>query len=64
MVGEALQDLPPFEARILDHSPSGRMGTPEEVAEAVVWFCSDAASFVNGHSMIVDGASSHSLLAA
>jgi len=32
-----------------------RPGTPEEQAEAVVWLCSDLASFVNGHAMIVDG---------
>lgn len=35
--------------------PVGRMGQPEEVAEAVVWLCSDAASFVTGHAMTVDG---------
>ena len=35
--------------------PVKRMGTPEEVAEAVVWLCSDASSFVTGHSMLVDG---------
>ena len=35
--------------------PSGRMGTPQEVADAVVWLCSDAASYVNGHSLVVDG---------
>ncbi len=35
--------------------PVGRMGTPEEVAEAVVWLCSDAASFVTGIAMPVDG---------
>jgi NAD(P)-dependent dehydrogenase (short-subunit alcohol dehydrogenase family) len=35
--------------------PVGRMGTPEEVAEAIVWLCSDAASFVTGHAMAVDG---------
>jgi NAD(P)-dependent dehydrogenase (short-subunit alcohol dehydrogenase family) len=35
--------------------PVGRMGSPEEVAAAVVWLCSDAASFVTGHAMAVDG---------
>jgi len=34
---------------------AGRVGRPEEAAEAVVWLCSDAASYVIGHSMIVDG---------
>ena len=35
--------------------PIGRIGEPPEVAEAVVWLCSDAASFVTGHSLSVDG---------
>jgi NAD(P)-dependent dehydrogenase (short-subunit alcohol dehydrogenase family) len=35
--------------------PVGRMGTPEEVAESVLWLCSDAASFVTGHALLVDG---------
>jgi NAD(P)-dependent dehydrogenase (short-subunit alcohol dehydrogenase family) len=35
--------------------PIGRIGRVEEVAEAVLWMCSDKASFVTGHSMIVDG---------
>lgn len=38
-----------------DMEPIGRMGEPGEVAEAVVWLCSDAASFVTGHSLAVDG---------
>jgi NAD(P)-dependent dehydrogenase (short-subunit alcohol dehydrogenase family) len=35
--------------------PVGRLGTAEEVAEAAVWLCSDAASFVTGHALSVDG---------
>ena len=35
--------------------PVGRMGLPEEVAEAVCFLCSDAASFITGHAMAVDG---------
>lgn len=40
-----------FQARI----PLGRLCNPEEIAEAVVWLCSDAASFVTGHVMVLDG---------
>jgi len=50
-----ISDDPDFEAGLIKQEPVGRMGTPEEVAEAVVWLCSDAASFVTGHAMLVDG---------
>ena len=40
---------------VIAGEPIGRMGTPEEIAAAVVWLCSDAASFVVGHAMVVDG---------
>ncbi|WP_436929455.1 glucose 1-dehydrogenase [Halosimplex halobium] len=40
---------------VVDQEPIGRMGEPEEIANAVVWLCSDAASFVLGHPMVVDG---------
>jgi NAD(P)-dependent dehydrogenase (short-subunit alcohol dehydrogenase family) len=46
---------PEIEARIGARHPIGRMGTAEEVAAAIHWLCSDAASFVTGCAMIVDG---------
>jgi 2-deoxy-D-gluconate 3-dehydrogenase len=33
----------------------GRFGTPEEIADAVVWMCSDGARYLNGHMLTVDG---------
>jgi NAD(P)-dependent dehydrogenase (short-subunit alcohol dehydrogenase family) len=36
-------------------TPMGRMGRAEEIAEAVAWLCSDAASFVTGHPLVIDG---------
>jgi NAD(P)-dependent dehydrogenase (short-subunit alcohol dehydrogenase family) len=43
------------EAQYAGLSPLRRIGEPGEAAAAAVWLCSDAASFVTGHSMIVDG---------
>ena len=42
-------------ALMIAKEPVGRLGKPEEIAEAVVWLCLDAASFVTGHTMTVDG---------
>ncbi|MFC2000710.1 SDR family oxidoreductase, partial [Chloroflexota bacterium] len=49
------QTDPELEALLVANEPVGRIAQPEEVAEAVVWLCSDAASFVTGHPMVVDG---------
>jgi NAD(P)-dependent dehydrogenase (short-subunit alcohol dehydrogenase family) len=43
------------EQRVITQEPIGRMGKPEEIAATVVWLCSDAAAFVVGHAMVVDG---------
>ena len=41
--------------RLAAYSPMGRLGTVEEVANAVVWLCSDESSFTNGEAMVLDG---------
>jgi len=46
---------PGIKEEILKKIPMARMAEPEEMAEAVIWLCSDAASFVTGHIMPVDG---------
>jgi len=40
---------------VMSLTPLKRRGTPAEIAEAAVWLCSDAASYVTGHAMVVDG---------
>ena len=40
---------------MIAREPVGWMGQPEEIANAVLWLCSDAACFVVGHAMVVDG---------
>jgi len=46
---------PEVRALIEGAHPIGRTGTTQEIAKAVVWLCSDEASFVLGHNMIIDG---------
>ena len=55
MVERLMADAPEAEAGFIAMEPIGRLGTPDEIAEAVVWLCSDAASFVIGNAMPVDG---------
>ena len=55
MVERLTADQPQLGEALVAMEPVGRTGRPEEIAESVVWLCSDAASFVTGHAMSVDG---------
>ena len=42
-------------AQLLQTEPIGRLGTPDEIADAVIWLCSEQASFVTGQAIAIDG---------
>jgi NAD(P)-dependent dehydrogenase (short-subunit alcohol dehydrogenase family) len=52
---ESTGDAEGTEQWLVDHHPMGRLGTPVEQARAALFLASDDASFVTGHSMLVDG---------
>lgn len=56
MLRAAMDASPVMEKMIMSSLPSGRLGTPDEIAEAAVWLCSDRAAYVSGESMLVDAA--------
>jgi NAD(P)-dependent dehydrogenase (short-subunit alcohol dehydrogenase family) len=55
MVDSAIEDNPALAEKILGLHPIGRLGTLEEIAEAVLWLSCDKSSFVTGHSLVADG---------
>ena len=55
MVDRLLAADPKAEAAFVAMEPIGRFGKPEEIADAVLWLCSERASFVTGHALVVDG---------
>ncbi len=55
MMGRLTDHHPHRAAKMASFEPVGRMGSSQEIAESVVWLCSDAASFITGHAMSVDG---------
>jgi NAD(P)-dependent dehydrogenase (short-subunit alcohol dehydrogenase family) len=55
MLDRLFRHYPEHKAPIVARHPMGRLGTAEEVAAAVVWLCSDAAAFITGLALAVDG---------
>jgi NAD(P)-dependent dehydrogenase (short-subunit alcohol dehydrogenase family) len=54
-MGERVFGAPEMKKFALGLHPIGRFGKPMEIAEAVVWMCSDHASFMTGQSLVLDG---------
>jgi NAD(P)-dependent dehydrogenase (short-subunit alcohol dehydrogenase family) len=54
-MGERIWGAPAAKKFALSLHPIGRFGRPEEIADAVVWMCSDGASFMTGQSLVLDG---------
>jgi NAD(P)-dependent dehydrogenase (short-subunit alcohol dehydrogenase family) len=55
MMDETFERFPGFRETLTAYVPMGRMGGPDEVAGAIGWLCSDAASFVTGEALTVEG---------
>jgi NAD(P)-dependent dehydrogenase (short-subunit alcohol dehydrogenase family) len=49
------KENPPIEQALIESNPSKRIASTDEVVSAVVWLCSDEASFVTGHALAIDG---------
>ena len=55
MLSRMLEQRPDLEAKLISRVPLRRLGTAEEVAQAVLYLFSDAAAFITGHSLVMDG---------
>lgn len=55
MVEKVFEQVPDMQAKVTQAMPIGRIGTPEEIADAIVYMCSDSAAFMTGHALVLDG---------
>ena len=52
---DVISQNPEIKKTMESMTPMKRLGQPEEIASAIVWLCSDQASFVTGHPLVIDG---------
>ena len=57
MVDTLFDVSPDMEQKLLRTIPMGRYGEPQDIAQAILWLCSDANSFLTGHALPIDGGS-------
>ena len=55
MVQRVMEEDPAYGQRLVGHVPARRLGTPEEVAAAILYLCDDQSGFVTGHCLVLDG---------
>lgn len=55
MLTRMLDQIPDLEAKLISRVPLRRLGTAEEIAQAAIYLFSDAAAFITGHSLVMDG---------
>jgi NAD(P)-dependent dehydrogenase (short-subunit alcohol dehydrogenase family) len=55
MLARAIERDPAIEKKLKAAHPMGRYAEPAEIAHAALWLCSEQASYVNGHELVVDG---------
>jgi NAD(P)-dependent dehydrogenase (short-subunit alcohol dehydrogenase family) len=54
-LAEYVRGKPALERGLIESNPSKRIATPDEVASAVTWLCSDQSSYITGHALAIDG---------
>ena len=55
ILDHVMNRMPEIYEALMAATPIDRLAEPEEIANAIVWLCSDSASYVTGHAMVVDG---------
>ncbi|GAB4019388.1 SDR family NAD(P)-dependent oxidoreductase [Spirosoma koreense] len=55
MVDELVREVPDMEEKMRRRIPIGRLGEPEEIAQAILWLCSDENAFITGQALQLDG---------